>query len=298
MRNDRVVATAFVSSAVLAGGNAVAIRFSNRELAPVWGASLRFVLAATILFVVIGVLRLQLPRGGDLVGTLLWGLFQFAGAFGFAYYALVHIQAGLGQTLLALVPLATLLLAVVQGQERLHLAAVMGTLLSLAGVGVISGASLPSSVPVLAVLAVFGSVLCFAQANVIVRRHPDVHPVTMNALGMLAGVVVLVAVSLIARETWTLPERPETWAALGYVVGVGSVVVFLLVVFVLHHWEASRASYVMVIVPLVTVVLSAWLDDEPVGPGLVGGGLLVIAGVYIGAIRPARVRARTAVDTT
>lgn len=298
MHSDRVVATAFVSSAVLAGGNAVAIRFSNRELAPMWGASLRFVLAAAILFVVVGILRLRLPRGGDLVGTLLWGLFQFAGAFGFAYYALVHIQAGLGQTLLALVPLATLLLAVVQGQERLHLAAVMGTLLSLAGVGVISGASLPSSVPVLAVLAVFGSVLCFAQANVIVRRYPDVHPVTMNALGMLAGVVVLVAISLIARETWALPDRPETWAALGYVAAVGSVVVFLLVVFVLHHWEASRASYVMVVVPLVTVVLSAWLDDEPVGPGLVGGGLLVIAGVYIGAIRPARVRARMAADAT
>jgi drug/metabolite transporter (DMT)-like permease len=41
---------------------------------------------------------------------------------------------GLGQTLLALVPLATLLLAVAQGQERLGLGAVIGTLLALAGV--------------------------------------------------------------------------------------------------------------------------------------------------------------------
>jgi hypothetical protein len=40
------------------------------------------------------------------------------------------------QTLLALVPLATLLLAVVQRQERLRLAAVIGTLLALAGVAV------------------------------------------------------------------------------------------------------------------------------------------------------------------
>jgi drug/metabolite transporter (DMT)-like permease len=43
-----------------------------------------------------------------------------------------------------------------------------------------------------------------------------------------------------------------------------------------------------VIIPFVTVVLSAWLDNEPVGVGLVLGGLLVLAGVYVGALRPAR----------
>jgi drug/metabolite transporter (DMT)-like permease len=35
------------------------------------------------------------------------------------------------------------------------------------------------------------------------------------------------------------------------------------------------------------VLLSAWLDDEPIGLGLVLGGSLVLAGVYIGALRPA-----------
>jgi drug/metabolite transporter (DMT)-like permease len=44
-----------------------------------------------------------------------------------------------------------------------------------------------------------------------------------------------------------------------------------------------------VIIPFVTLVLSAWLDNEPVGVGLVVGGLLVMAGVYVGALRPARV---------
>jgi drug/metabolite transporter (DMT)-like permease len=43
-----------------------------------------------------------------------------------------------------------------------------------------------------------------------------------------------------------------------------------------------------VLIPFVTVA-SAWLDDEPVGAGLVLGGFLVLAGVYIGALRPARV---------
>jgi hypothetical protein len=42
---DRIALACFVSSGVFAGGNAVAVRFSNRELTPLWGAGLRFLLA-------------------------------------------------------------------------------------------------------------------------------------------------------------------------------------------------------------------------------------------------------------
>jgi drug/metabolite transporter (DMT)-like permease len=67
---------------------------------------------------------------------------------------------------------------------------------------------------------------------------------------------------------------------------VGSVAVFLLWIFVLQRWTASRAAYVMVLIPFFAVALSAWLDHEPVKGGLVIGGLIVLAGVYFGALRP------------
>lgn len=285
---DRLVLTAFGAEAILAGGNSVAIRFSNRELAPLWGAGVRFLIGAVLIATVMAALRLELPRGRALGGALLYGLFQFAGAFGLYYYALVEMHAGLGQTLLALVPLATLILAVVQRQEQLRGAAVIGTLIGLVGVSLISRDPLQGSVPLLSVLAVLGSVLCFAQALVSVRRFPPVHPVALNAVGMVVAGPVLLAASALAGEPWALPQRAETWVALGYVAAVGSVVVFLLHVYLVQRWGASRTAYVMVLIPAVTVVLSAWLDEEPVTTGLVLGGLLVIAGVYVGALRHSR----------
>lgn len=48
----RLVVFAFLVEAVLAGGNSVAIRFSNRELGPLWGAGLRFLTAALLIAVV------------------------------------------------------------------------------------------------------------------------------------------------------------------------------------------------------------------------------------------------------
>jgi drug/metabolite transporter (DMT)-like permease len=282
---ERVALASFVIGSILAGGNAVGIRFSNRELAPLWGAGLRFSLAAALLIAVMAVLRLAPPRGRALAGAVVFGALNFGAAFALAYYALVRMHAGFGQILLALVPLATLLLAVVWRQERLRTGAVAGSVLALTGIALMSRAPLEQDVPLVSLLAAIGSALCFAQAAVLVRRFPPVHPVTINALGMTTGGALLVLGSIVADEPIALPDRAATWAAIGYLVAVGSVVVFVLYLVVIRRWGASRAAYTFVVIPFVTIVLSGWLDDEPVGPGLLLGGLLVLSGVYVGALR-------------
>src|SRR4051794_26854770 len=150
---EGVLITAFAAIAVLIGGNAVGIRFSNRELDPLWGAGLRFALAATLLVGAMAALRLDMPRGRALAGALLFGLLDIGGAFGLGYYALVELHAGFGSILLALVPLATLLFAVLQGQERLRVAAVAGNLVGVVGGALLLRAPPPGSVSLRLLLA-------------------------------------------------------------------------------------------------------------------------------------------------
>lgn len=114
---------------------------------------------------------------------------------------------------------------------------------------------------------------------------PRVYPVTLNAVGMTAAALVLLAASRITGNPFVLPHGIETWLAIGYLVVIGSIVVYLLDAVVLRHWAAARAAYGFVIIPFVTVLLSAWLDDKPVTLGLVVGGLLVVVGVHLGALR-------------
>jgi drug/metabolite transporter (DMT)-like permease len=289
--NERVTLAAFVAGSVLAGGNGVAIRFSNRELDPLWGATLRFVLAALPLLLLARVLRLALPRGRALAGAVAFGLLQFAATFALLYYALVELHAGFTQIILALVPLLALGLAVAEREERFRAGALLGGVLAVVGVAVLSGAALPSPLPLLALLAALGAAVCFAQAAVLVRILPPVHPVAMNAVGMSSGAAALFVLAVLAGDEIALPRKAATWEAVAYVALFGSIAVFLLYLFVLGRWEASRASYSFVLIPIVAIVLSAWLDDEPVGLGLVLGGALVLCGVYVGALRaPTRIR--------
>jgi drug/metabolite transporter (DMT)-like permease len=285
-RSDRLALMAFAGYSILGGGNAVGVRFSNQELDPFWGATLRFGLAALLMLVVMFATGHRLPTGRALLGASLYGLLAFGGAFAFAFYALVELEAGFGQILLSVVPLVTLLLAVLQRLERLRRSAVVGALLAVTGVVLMSGLTLEGPVPLLAIGAAFGAAICFAQASIVVKRFPPVHPIVENAVGMTVGAIFLAALTLVSGDQVVLPERSDTWLAVVYMVVIGSGVVFTLYVVVLEHWDASRASYGFVIVPIVTVLVSAWLLDEQLGYGLIGGGALVLAGVYFGALRP------------
>ncbi len=282
---DRVGLTLFVSASVLAGGNAVGIRFSNRELEPLWGATVRFGAAAVLLLAIMAARGLSLPRGKALAGAALFGMLNFGIPFALAYYALVHIHAGLGQTLLSLVPLVTLLLSASEHQERFRASLLVGTVLAATGVAVVSQAPLRGEVPLPALLAVLGAVLSFAQASILVHRLPKTNPVTVNAIGMTVAAAALAAGSLAVGDSWVLPERTETWWAIAYLVVAGSVLTFILYLQLIARWGPSRSSYVFVVIPVVTIMLSAWLDDEPLTWSLLVGAPLVLLGVYLGALR-------------
>lgn len=278
-------ALAFVGVSVLASGNAVAIRFSNRELDWLWGAALRFILAAVVLVFLVLLLKLPRPRGRELQGALIFGALGLAGAFTLTYWALQTIQAGLAQTLLSLVPLATLLLVGAARQERITGSALAGAIIATVGVSIMVLRPSGQVLPVLPILAMIGAVLCVAAATIAVRRSPTVHPLAMNCVAASTAAGLLLGGSLLAGQRPTLPDQPQTWVAVVYLAVIGSVAVFTLQLLVLKYWSAARANFAFVLIPLLTIALSAWLDAEPVGLGLIVGGTFVVLGVYLGALR-------------
>ena len=284
IHGEQLALSAFVACNIFVAVNPIAIRFTLRELSPLWGSGLRLLLAGTLLLALVGVLRLELPRGRAFGGALVFGVLNHATAVALAYYAFAHVHAGFGQTVLAIVPLVTLLLAVLQRQERLRPAAVVGAVVALTGVLVMAQAPVRDTVPTWSLLALLGSALCVAQSAVLVRRMPPMHPVTMNAIGVTAAAALLIPLSFLAGESIVLPHDSSTWVALAYLVG-GSVLVYVLYLVLLGRWAASRVAYMFVTAPFLTLVLSTRLDDEPLSKGLAVGGIAILVGVYVGAFR-------------
>lgn len=279
---------AFLVGAVLSAGNPISVKFSNVELDPFWGATLRFTFAAALMLVVMAVLRLSFPRGRALLGAVLYGVFNFGLAFACLFYALVELGAGFLQILLAVIPLITLLLVVVHRLERLRAAAVAGAVIAFVGVLLMSQVALGSNISITTVLVAMGAAFCLAEGAVLVRVFPPEHPVSLNAVGMVVGAVILFIGSLLAGNDLVVPRLAATWLAMAYMVVIGSGVVFVLWVYVLKRWDASRAAYNFVLIPPITLLFSHWITGEEVGVNLVFGGLVILIGVYIGALRQTR----------
>jgi drug/metabolite transporter (DMT)-like permease len=162
--------------------------------------------------------------------------------------------------------------------------ALIGAAIAVAGVAVGFEVQTASDVPPLALLAIVAGAACIAESGVIIKQFPHVHPVTTNVLAMAAGAAMLLALSFLLGETHNLPTRPETWVAVIYIVLVGSIVVFMLFLYIVPRWPISRVSYQFVLLPFITVLASAWLTGEAITLPLVLGGGLVLVGVWVGAI--------------
>ena len=269
---------------LIGGSNFVMVRFSNAELAPFWGAALRFLPAAALLFVAMGIWRVPVPRGSALVGAVIYGALNFGLSYGLSYVGLQRATAGTASVMIATVPLWTFFLAIAHGLERFRARALVGTIVATVGVGIVFVEQLSADVPIASLLAMLGGAVAAAEATVVAKRFPRTHPLSTNAVGTLVGGAILMALSLAVAAAHPLPQRPETQLALAYLATVGAVGLFALFLFVLGRWRASAASYALVVMPLVAIALGALLRGEAVSPFFIAGALVVGAGVYVGAL--------------
>ena len=275
---DRMTLAAFVTFVTLAGGNVVAVRSvscEGCELDPFWAAATRFLLASLILAAIALVIRAGMPRGRALFGA----------AFAFAYWGLQRVSAGLGAVFLATVPLLTFAFALAHRQERFRWDGLIGGVFALAGMAVIFREGIGAGVPFASLLSLFAAAVCFAETGIVVKAFPRVHPVSMNAIGLGVGGLMLLVLAMLYGESLAVPELAKTWFAQVYLVIFGSVLAFTLYVFVLRRWTASAVSYEGVLIPIVAILLASWLQDEEITWTFAAGSVLVLIGVYVGALR-------------
>jgi drug/metabolite transporter (DMT)-like permease len=279
---DRKTYTAFFLAMVIGGANFIAVSLSNKELPPLFGATLRFALAALIFFLIARARRIPLAGGRDVVGAMIYGMLGIGAGYAFLYYALVRLHAGTVAVIVASVPLFTLAIAVLFSQERFSFNRIAGGILAIAGIVILRGFG-GDFVPSHFFAAILGAI-SIAASSVVAKAFPNVHPLNMNAIGTAAGTVLLAISSLIFGERWMLPREGTTFIVVGWLVIAGSVGLFQLWLFVIKRWTASATAYSATGMPVVAAILGIFILGQPITMEVLVGGVLVIVAVYVGAI--------------
>jgi drug/metabolite transporter (DMT)-like permease len=296
VRPSRDVLAAFVGAVLVGGVNAIAIRQAVLELPPLWAMGARFLAAGLILTGLTAALRRRVPRGRSFWGAALYGVVGFAGGFAPVATGLRSVPGGTGAVLIATSPLLVFGLAVAQRQEPFTTRGLLGALIAIAGIALVFADQLNAAVPLGGLVLVLVGAVAISESSIILKAVPRSDPFASNAIAMLAGGAVLLALSFLAGEAHPIPGRTSTWLAEGYLVVFGSVGLFTLFVYVLQRWTASAASYATLLFPFVGIVVATLLTGETFDWSFFVGGLVMLVGVYIGAFqaRPHRPSATSA----
>ena len=283
--SERLTLFAFFLTALLGGGNSVAVRFSNVELAPYWGATIRLGASALLFWLIVYLWRIPVPQKRDSIVLLLTGFFSSGVSFGLLYFGLVKLQASLGSVIISMGPLMTFFLAILHGLEKFRLQSLFGGVIALVGISIAARAQLGTDIPILSVLALIAGSTISAEGNVILKIFsPKSDPMATNALTLSSGLAFLLLVSFLMGETHNVPTLPATWIAIAYTIIPGSVVMFYLFIWLLARWSASATSYVIMLFPIVATIAGSLLRGEKITLTFILGGALVLVGVWIGAL--------------
>jgi O-acetylserine/cysteine efflux transporter len=280
--------------------NFIAAKIGLRHLSPLVMASFRVVLAGAAMLPTYLICR-RLPSFSEAAEAKRRGFsaadywtFVYLGFFSVAVNqtcftaALRYTSVGHASVIIAMGPVYILILAVVMKLERWTWRKAGGTVVALAGVGILAGESgLSSHSPTLAgdFIAMCGSIgfSLYAVLGKRVARRYDA--LTMTAYTHFAGALIVLPLAIYAAHRsgpvthWrTVPW--EAWAAMVYMAVFASAVAYVLYYWLLRYLPASQVSAFTYFLPVTAMILGiVWLG-EPASAKQFAGAALVLAGVY------------------
>ncbi|HRQ22346.1 MAG TPA: DMT family transporter, partial [Anaerolineales bacterium] len=178
---DRLTLTAFILVILLGGGNSVAIRFSNMELAPFWGACIRFVVAGGIYWLLFWGNKMKLPNRKVTAVLFINGFLTLGGSFALLYWALTTAPISLATVVISMAPLFTLLLAILHRLEKFRWQTMLGGVIAVFGIGLAVNAQPTVEGLLPAIVALIAGALISAEGNVIFKMFSaDSDPIVLN----------------------------------------------------------------------------------------------------------------------
>ncbi len=284
----RAWAELFLLSAIW-GGSFLAVRIALDEIPVAWVVAWRVAIAAAILWVVVVLRNLPVPRAPRIwCAFLVMGLLNNVLPFSLMAWGQLHIASGLTAILNAATAVFTVLVAtLVFADERLTPRRALGVTLGFAGVATAIGLGALTTIDLrsLGQLAVLAGALSYALAAAWARtRLGDLHPV-MAAAGMLLGSsMVMLPAALMLDGLPDLALAPATWAAIAYYAGAATAFAYLLYYRVLAMAGAGNVGLCTLLVAPVAIVLGAVVRHETLQPQALAGfailalGLVILAG--------------------
>ncbi|WP_246844823.1 DMT family transporter [Altererythrobacter sp. TH136] len=278
------IALPFVLVALIWGSTWYVITGQIADVPPSWSVVYRFALATPAMFVVVLAMRqsLVMSRSGHALALLL-GATQFCGNFNFVYRAEEHLTSGVVAVMFGMLMVPNALLARWWLGQQVTPRFLAGSAIAIAGIALLliheaQVARLGGNVALGVALALGGilsaSIANVSQATATGRAQPMMALLTF---AMLYGTLIDAAIAWAVAGPPVVPTASAFWAGTAWLAFAGSVVTFPLYWRIVREIGPGRAAYNGVLVIVVAMVISTFIEGYE-------WSLLAVAGATLGTL--------------
>ncbi len=267
--------------ALIWGGSFLSVRVALDEVGPMWIVAHRAFWAMLVLWPVVLLRRLTLPKGAATWAVLIvMGALNNAIPFGLLAWGQQHVPTGLVAILNASTAIfGVLFAALFFADERLSRRKAAGVGLGFLGVvWVIGPAALQGFDPrALGQIAVIGATISYALAGVWARKKMTGMAPLTAAAGMTTGAsLIMLPLAWFAEGAPPMDLAADTWGAIAYV-SIGSTALAYIIYYrVIAVAGSGNVLLVTLMVAPVAILLGAVVLGEAL-PGRAWGGFALLA---------------------
>jgi drug/metabolite transporter (DMT)-like permease len=291
LRDRRLAEAAVVAVMVVSAGNFIVVKDVLTVVPPVAFTFLRHALASVALLVILRWFegRVRLPRP-DVARIFLLGAIGFGAGQIQWTVGLQYIPASDSALLIAATPVFTAVLAVAAGADTLSPLKLLGAVLSFLGVVIVitTGAGIEVTGSFIGSALTLAAALCWATytvfATVVLRRQS---PLVLTTWATIAGTLVMAPVCI--GQLVSSQKQVEAMAmhpipivlAIAYSGLLAAALANVIVFNGVRLLGPTRCITIQSLVPAMAVVLAFLILNDPIRPGQILGGAIVVAGVSL-----------------
>lgn len=281
-----LIILAFFAIYVIWGSTYVLNKIAVTELPPFMIASIRFIVAGLIIFIISKLTGISIAiTKKQLKNTVIAGFLFLTFGNGVVVWALKYVDSGMTALEISAQPLVVLIMMRILQGKKIQTMSFIGVILGIIGIFLLVSQKqiISNEMSVIGMLMIFACMLSWAYGSLFVGKADLPSNFFVNTgYQMLSGGIMLLISSLLIGENWTLPTEwslKVQWSMILLII-FGSIVAFTSFNYLLKVVSPEKVATNTYVNPIIALLLGWYFLDEQISYQSIIAAAVLLTGVY------------------